>query len=131
MLSVFLADSSLGFRKTVTLLDDSSIVLCSKKGECVCTSDVLVLPCQGMPVYSQRDTRGRLFVRIRVDIPRKLWCSVADAAKLERLLGRSGQGRSRRRRGRGRGGGGWSRCCFSQGELKQQGKQKGGHFLLP
>ena len=95
-LSVSLADSLLGFRKTITHLDGRPIVLCSKKGECVGTGDVLVVPGQGMPVYSQPATLGRLFVRIRVDVPRKLWCSGADAVELERLLGLNGQTRSKR-----------------------------------
>jgi len=93
-LTISLADSILGFEKTITHLDGKKITLCSKKGECMGTGDILLLPGQGMPIYNQPKNRGRLFVRIKVDVPRKLWCNKEDAQELERILAMSGQTRS-------------------------------------
>ena len=115
-LTISLADSLLGFEKRIPSLDGRTLVLCSKKGECFGTGDVLIVAGQGMPVYNQPKTRGRLFVRIRVDVPRKLWCSKDDAAELERLLGLSGQPRSFS----GDGGGGG----VTTGEEKGSGAKK-------
>ena len=93
-LTISLADSLLGFEKRIVHLDGKPIVLCSKKGECTGTGDVLVLAGQGMPVYDQPKSRGRLFVRIKVDVPKKLWCGKEDAAELERILALTGQAQS-------------------------------------
>lgn len=91
--TISLADSILGFEKIITHLDGKSIVVCSKKGDCVGTGDLLMIPDQGMPVYQARG-RGRLFVRIKVDVPKQLWCSKEEARELERLFALSGQSRS-------------------------------------
>ena len=93
-LTISLADSLLGFEKRVLHLDGKPIVLCSRKGECTGTGDVLVLAGQGMPVYDQPKSRGRLFVRIKVDVPKKLWCGKEEASELERILAGTGQARS-------------------------------------
>ena len=102
-LSISLADAILGFEKSVTHLDGLDIMLGTKKGEIVGTGDVLMVPGQGMPVYGQTNVRGRLFVRIHVEMPKRLWLDGADERELERLLGMTAQQRHRNRRDKQKG----------------------------
>lgn len=99
-LSISLADALLGFERSITHLDGREVVLGSKRGEICGTGDVLVVPGLGMPVYGQDKVRGRLFVRIRVDMPKRLWLDGADAREMERLLEVAAQPRNRHSRDR-------------------------------
>lgn len=97
-LSISLADALLGFERSITHLDGKEVVLGSKRGEICGTGDVLVVPGLGMPVYDQDKVRGRLFVRIRVDMPKRLWLDGAEAHEMERLLEMAAQPRHRHSR---------------------------------
>ena len=45
----------------------------SKPGEITGADAVLMVPSLGMPVYDQPKQRGRLFVKCKLQLPKKLW----------------------------------------------------------
>jgi len=86
-LSISLRDALLGLDCSITHLDGSVLKLQSKKGDVLSTNDVLIVPNQGMPLYNEPKQRGRLFIRIKVDTPKRFWLDdPAQILELERLL---------------------------------------------
>ena len=119
-LTISLTESLLGFERTITHLDGKPINLSfGKNGDCLSSGDVLVVPAQGMPVFQSPKTRGRLFVRVKVDIPKKLWIhNKEDLVELERLL-ESGNGSKKKQKGK-------NKVHPSWGETTEEGKEEGG-----
>jgi len=101
-LTISLTESLLGFERTITHLDGKPINLSfGKNGDCLSSGDVLVVPAQGMPVFQNPKTRGRLFVRVKVEVPKKLWISnKEDLAELERLLESGTTGSKKKQKGK-------------------------------
>eukprot|EP01038_Epipyxis_sp_PR26KG_P015695 gene15695-21233_t len=91
-LKISLRDSLLGFEKTIVFLDGSKLKIKSKDGDIIGPNDVLVIENMGMPIYSpnagnsQHKSRGRLFIQIKLVLPKKSWLTKEDKYILENLL---------------------------------------------
>lgn len=58
----------------------------TKPEEIIGMNDVLIIPGQGMPVYDEPGVRGRLFVKVEVELPKKIWLEGDEIKTLESLL---------------------------------------------
>eukprot|EP00607_Mallomonas_marina_P010383 CAMPEP_0182421976 /NCGR_PEP_ID=MMETSP1167-20130531/7565_1 /TAXON_ID=2988 /ORGANISM="Mallomonas Sp, Strain CCMP3275" /LENGTH=357 /DNA_ID=CAMNT_0024599653 /DNA_START=345 /DNA_END=1415 /DNA_ORIENTATION=+ len=100
-LRISLKDALLGFERVIRHLDGKDVWIRSRKGEITAADEVFVLRDMGMPVYGSKTARGRLFIRIRVEFPKKMWLNDAQREKLAKLLKHapaSAATRSRKRR---------------------------------
>lgn len=85
-LKISLREALLGFERMVKHLDGKDFWIRARKGEITAGNDVLVLRDMGMPVFGQPLVRGRLFVKIRVEFPKKMWLEGPQLQMLESLL---------------------------------------------
>lgn len=86
---ITLTESILGFQRVIKLLDGKVITVKSAEGEVSGQDFVFVIAKLGMPMYQMRDKerRGSLFVRTKLELPRNLKkMSTNDKKELERLL---------------------------------------------
>ena len=74
-------------------LDNSKLVLKSKEGEVVAHDEVFVIEDQGMPMYlgerfHSSNARGRLFIKVKIDMPRKVPnLTLEEVQVLQKVLG--------------------------------------------
>lgn len=86
-MSLSLREALLGFEKPIVHLDESIVWIHNKKGRVTGSGEVLVFEGQGMPVLNGGGRRGKLFVRVRLDMPSKMWLlSEVEIELLETLL---------------------------------------------
>ena len=87
-LKITLAEALLGFNRTINLLDGKEITIRSPAGEISGPDSVFIIPNYGMPVYrTMQKVRGRLFVRAKLEMPKKInLANTRDVKELERLL---------------------------------------------
>lgn len=85
-LKISLREALLGFERMVKHLDGKEFWVRARKGEITNGNDVLMLRDMGMPVYGQPTVRGRLFVKIRVEFPKKMWLEGPQLQMFESLL---------------------------------------------
>jgi DnaJ family protein A protein 2 len=83
---ISLKEAILGFKRPLKHLDGKEIWIKTKKGEVLGFDDILVLPGQGMPVYKQPGVRGRLFIKLDVEMPKFTWLEGDELNALEQLL---------------------------------------------
>lgn len=88
-LSISFKEALLGFDRTVQHLDGSTFAVKSPDNEISAPNDVYELDNLGMPIYSPRSQitgRGKLYVKLVVEFPAKMWLNETDRVKLESLL---------------------------------------------
>jgi len=90
-LEISLREALLGFERVITHLDGNTFTVRSCDDEVYSPNDVLVIDDMGMPFYSPDDGRstagrGKLFVKLLVQIPERMTLSTEDKAALDRLL---------------------------------------------
>jgi len=91
-MKISLREALLGFQRTISLLDGTSMVMKSAEGEVYAPDEVLVLDNAGMPIYSPRgaqtssSSRGKLFVKLAVEFPSKAWLNATDRSILDTIL---------------------------------------------
>lgn len=92
-LRISLVDALFGFEKEVSHLDNSHFIIRSREGETVSPDDLLCLEGLGMPIYTgdatvvRNSPRGNLFVRIKLDLPKRIPSLLAEEKKmLQRIL---------------------------------------------
>eukprot|EP01041_Mallomonas_annulata_P002323 gene2323-4516_t len=83
---ISLKEALLGFEKVFKHLDGKEFWIRSRKGDVTAADDILVLKDMGMPVYGSASARGRLFIRMQVEFPKKMWLEGEQKQMLERLL---------------------------------------------
>jgi DnaJ-class molecular chaperone len=77
-LHISLIDALFGFEKEISHLDNSQFTIRSKEGETVSPDEVLCIDGLGMPIYTghtsviRTSPRGNLFIRIKLDLPKRL-----------------------------------------------------------
>lgn len=94
--SISIAEALLGFEKELTHLDGKTFTVTSNEGEITSPDDILMIPGLGMPIYKPRGgetydsieemPRGRLFIKVKVDFPRRMWLDEEGQKKLSELL---------------------------------------------
>ncbi|KAJ1411738.1 hypothetical protein B484DRAFT_402546 [Ochromonadaceae sp. CCMP2298] len=105
-MKVSLREALMGFERSVAHADGTSFTLRTEEGDISAPDDILVLENLGMPVYSPRaattPTRGRLFVKVGVEFPRKMWLNASGREELSKLLpGQPGDSPKGKKKGKG------------------------------
>ena len=87
-LTVSLREALFGFERTIEMLDGTELVLKSQEGEILTHNDCLVVEQHGMPVWRSEGERGRLFVLVKVAMPKNMSALAGGGHKeeLQRLL---------------------------------------------
>ncbi|XP_072291491.1 dnaJ homolog subfamily A member 4 [Eucyclogobius newberryi] len=81
-----LVEALCGFRKTITTLDNRTLVVSSSQGQVIKPNDIRSIQSEGMPVYKDPFQKGQLFVNFLVEFPEKDWLPEHLMYQLERLL---------------------------------------------
>merc|ERR550517_317927 len=71
-MNISLSDALCGFRKTITTLDDRTLVIQTVPGEVIKTGDLKCVYGEGMPTYKNPFEKRKLIVQFKVDFPDSL-----------------------------------------------------------
>ena len=82
--NVNITEALCGFEKTVSTLDDRTLVIQTVPGEVIKPNDLKCIFGEGMPTYQNPFKKGNLIVKFDVDFPEAIDCHAAK--KLEALL---------------------------------------------
>ncbi|TNN86878.1 DnaJ subfamily A member 4 [Liparis tanakae] len=85
-MTIKLAESLCGFKKTIQTLDDRMLVISSLPGEVIKHSDLKCVQNEGMPMYKEPFEKGQLFIKFEVEFPENNWLPEHLVFQLERLL---------------------------------------------
>merc|ERR1711902_264978 len=83
-INISLSDSLCSFKRTITTLDDRTLVIQTVPGEVIKTGDLKCVYGEGMPTYKNPFEKGKMIVQFMVDFPERLEPSVAE--KLATIL---------------------------------------------
>jgi len=84
-IKVSLREALMGFEHSFKLLDGKSITVKSRPNEVTSFDAVFIVPDLGMPIY-QSAGRGRLFIKVKIDFPKKMWLGGEDLEVFKELL---------------------------------------------
>lgn len=100
--TISLKEALMGFERTFKHLDGSSVKFRSKQGMVTSPNQVFMLEGLGMPIYRQHQEdsryhqrgkwggggkdRGRLFIRVKIEFPKRMWLQGEDLEAFEKLL---------------------------------------------
>merc|ERR1711973_193670 len=82
--NINITEALCGFKKTVTTLDDRTLVIQTIPGECIKTGDLKCVFGEGMPTYRNPFEKGKLIIQFNVEFPDSI--DPAIVPKLEKLL---------------------------------------------
>ncbi|XP_056272462.1 dnaJ homolog subfamily A member 4 [Pseudoliparis swirei] len=85
-MTIKLAESLCGFKKTIQTLDDRMLVISSLPGEVMKHGELKCVQNEGMPMYKEPFEKGQLFIKFEVEFPENNWLPEHLVFKLERLL---------------------------------------------
>jgi len=85
-MDISITEALCGFQRVINTLDQREIVVTSMPGEVVKYGDVKCVHGEGMPIYRDPFSKGRLIIQFKVDFPPNNWTSPDVIAKLEKLL---------------------------------------------
>ncbi|XP_028678320.1 dnaJ homolog subfamily A member 4 [Erpetoichthys calabaricus] len=85
-MEIQLVDALCGFRKTLTTLDNRTLVISSSPGNVINHGDVKSVNNEGMPIYRNPFERGRLIIQFLVKFPENGWMPTEMLPRLEALL---------------------------------------------
>ncbi|XP_055012009.1 dnaJ homolog subfamily A member 4 isoform X2 [Boleophthalmus pectinirostris] len=85
-MDIKLVEALCGFRKTLTTLDNRTLVITSSPGQVIKPNDIKCIQNEGMPVYRDPCDKGQLFVNFFIEFPEKDWLPEHLMYQLERLL---------------------------------------------
>ena len=80
---ISLVEALLGFKRIIRLLDGKEIEVQSPVGEISGPETVYVIKNMGMPVYRTEEARGNLFIRLKMEMPKKL--DLVDSVEIDEL----------------------------------------------
>lgn len=83
-LNLELVEALCGFKKTITTLDQRELLITSLPGQVIKHNDLKFIPDEGMPMYKDPFTKGRLIVQFNVVFPTTIDVSVLP--QLEKCL---------------------------------------------
>merc|ERR1719270_447628 len=83
-INISLSDSLCSFKRTITTLDDRTLVIQAVPGEVIKTGDLKCVYGEGMPTYRNPFEKGKLIIQFNVEFPESL--DPAVVPKLEKLL---------------------------------------------
>lgn len=82
--NINITEALCGFKKSVTTLDDRTLIIQTIPGECVKTGDLKCVFGEGMPTYRNPFEKGKLIIQFNVEFPDSI--DPAIVPKLEKLL---------------------------------------------
>jgi len=94
-INISLREALFGFERNITHLDGTFVVVRSRPGEVYSSGEVLAIDNLGMPVFRQPPSmsrqdnavyRGRLFLRMSVDMPKKISLNDEERESLDTIL---------------------------------------------
>jgi len=85
-MDISITEALCGFQRVINTLDNREIVVTSYPGEVVKYGDVKCVLGEGMPIYRDPFSKGRLIIQFKVNFPENNWTSPDMIAKLEKLL---------------------------------------------
>merc|ERR1719322_1020171 len=80
-MDITVSEALTGFQRVVTTLDKREIVITSKLGEVIQFGEVKCVMDEGMPIYRDPFTKGRLVIRFKIEFPPSNWCSHENLKK--------------------------------------------------
>merc|ERR1719188_2936378 len=83
-MQISLSESLTGLKKTITTLDNRTLVIQTISGEVIKNGDIKCIFGEGMPTYRNPFEKGKLIMQFSVQFPERL--DPAMAVKLERIL---------------------------------------------
>lgn len=83
-MTLTLVESLCGFQKTIRTLDDRDLLITSIPGQIVKHGELKCVSNEGMPVYRDPFTKGKLMIHFNVEYPKSIDAAVIP--KLEELL---------------------------------------------
>ncbi|KAJ0028951.1 hypothetical protein NQD34_003948 [Periophthalmus magnuspinnatus] len=81
-----LVEALCGFRKTITTLDNRTLIINSAPGQVIKPNDIKCIQNEGMPIYKDPYEKGQLLVNFQIEFPEKEWLPEHLMYQLERLL---------------------------------------------
>ncbi|KAG2470379.1 dnaJ homolog subfamily A member 4 [Polypterus senegalus] len=85
-MEIQLVDALCGFRKTLTTLDNRTLVISSSPGNVINHGDVKSVNNEGMPIYRNPFEKGQLIIQFLVKFPENGWLPTKMLPRLEALL---------------------------------------------
>lgn len=85
-MEIKLVEALCGFRKTITTLDNRTLVINSTPGQVIKSNEIKCVQNEGMPIYRDPFEKGQLFINFQVEFPEKDWLPEHLMFQLERLL---------------------------------------------
>jgi len=85
-MEISITEALCGFQRVINTLDSREIIVTSYPGEIVKFADVKCVMGEGMPIYRDPFSKGRLIIQFKVNFPESNWTSPENIAKLEKLL---------------------------------------------
>jgi len=82
--NINITEALCGFKKSVTTLDDRTLIIQTIPGECIKTGDLKCVFGEGMPTYRNPFEKGKLIIQFNVEFPDSI--DPAIVPKLEKLL---------------------------------------------
>lgn len=67
-----LVEALCGFQKVIQTLDQRDLVITSLPGEVIKPNDLKCIPGEGMPVYKDPFTKGRLIIKFFINFPKNI-----------------------------------------------------------
>lgn len=83
-MTLTLTESLCGFQKIIRTLDDRDLLITSLPGQIIKHGDLKCIPEEGMPLYRDPFTKGKLTIHFTVDYPKSI--DPAIVPQLESLL---------------------------------------------
>lgn len=81
-----LVEALCGFRRTITTLDNRTLIVSSSPGQVIKPNDIKCIENEGMPLHRAPYEKGQLFVNFEIEFPEKDWLPEHLMYQLERLL---------------------------------------------
>ncbi|KAH3866354.1 dnaJ homolog subfamily A member 1-like [Dreissena polymorpha] len=81
-----LVEALCGFQKTIETLDGRTLVITNLPGEVIKNDDIKCIMGEGMPIYRDPFTKGRLIIRFKVVFPKPGDIAPTKIAELEKCL---------------------------------------------
>ncbi|KAL5019609.1 hypothetical protein ScPMuIL_002501 [Solemya velum] len=85
-MEIELVEALCGFHRTITTLDQRTLVINAIPGEVIKHGDIKCIMSEGMPLYRDPFEKGRLIIKFTVNFPENNFCNIDKLAHLEKCL---------------------------------------------
>lgn len=85
-MDIELSEAITGFKKTMKHMDGHNFVISSPPGQVIKHEDVRIIAGEGMPMYGDPFSKGRLFIIFKVNFPKNDYTNAAGLAAIRKSL---------------------------------------------